>query len=334
MKFRSLLPALLAIALGFVGVATIATAQTAAAPKKVTFLTNYVFHGRHSPFFVGVDKGFYKEAGFDVQIQPATGSGFVVAAVDSGKADYGMADTGSLIQGIAKGSKIKAFMVFMDVSTSGLASLAPYPTLESLKGKKVAAGQTDSARVTLPILLERRKLPADWFEWVTADPGVYMSLLMSGQTDLFTASIDGDVPALEKVASTQGKKVYFTSFSDWGYDVFGYVLVASNESLGKDPAGAKRFAEATRKAVLYSIAHPEETAQIMVKANPTLNYDTTLAQWRQSIKAIDTAYVKQHGYGVATPDRVQDSLDFVGRALKLDTKLGKDDIYVPALTGR
>jgi NitT/TauT family transport system substrate-binding protein len=157
---------------------------------------------------------------------------------------------------------------------------------------------------------------------------------MSGQTDLFTASIDGDVPALEKIASPRGKKVYFTPFSDWGYDVFGYVLVASSESLAKDPAGAKRFAEATKKAVLYAIANPEETAQIMVKANPTLNYDTTLAQWRQSIKAIDTAYVKQNGYGVATPERVQASLDFVGKAMKLDAKLGKDDIYVPVLTSR
>ena len=334
MTFRLRFAALLATSLGRATAATTAEAQPAAAPKKVTFLTNYVFHGRHSPFFVGVEKGFYREAGFDVQIQPATGSGFVVTAVDSGKADYGMADTGTMVQGIAKGAKIKAFMVFMDVSTSGLASLAPYPTLESLKGKKVAAGQTDSARVTLPILLERNKLPAAWFTRVTADPGVYMSLLMSGQTDLFTASIDGDVPALEKVASQNGKKVYFTSFSDWGYDVFGYVLVASNDSLSKDPAGAKRFAEATRKAVLYSIAHPEEAAQIMVKANPTLNYDTTLAQWRQSVKAIDTAYVKQQGYGVATPDRIQSSLDFVARAMKLDAKVGKDDIFVPVLSGR
>ena len=334
MNFRRLFFALLASVLCFTGLVADAAAQTAAAPKKVTFLTNYVFHGRHSPFFVGVEKGFYKEAGFDVQIQPATGSGFVVTAIDSGKADYGMADTGTLIQAIAKGSKDKAFMVFMDISTSGLASLEPYPTLESLKGKKVAAGQTDSARVTMPILLERHKLAPDWFQWVAADPGVYMSLLMSGQTDLFTASIDGDVPALEKVASGQGKKVYFTPFADWGYDVFGYVLVASSDSLAKDRSGAKRFAEATRKAVMYSIAHPDEAAQIMVKANPTLNYDTTLAQWRQSIKAIDTDYVKQHGYGVATPDRVQASLDFVAKALKLDARLGEDDIYVPVLTGR
>jgi len=332
MKIRTLTPFALAATIGLLLAAVpLPSSAQVAALKKVTFLTNYVFHGRHSPFFVGLDKGFYKEAGFDIEIQPATGSGFVVTAIDSGKADYGMADAGSTVQGIAKGSKIKSFMVFMDVSTSGLASLEPYPTLESLKGKKVAASQTDSARVTMPMLLERAKLPATWFEWQTTDPGVYSSLLLNGQTDLFTASIDGDVPALEKIATPRGKKVYFTSFSDWGYDVFGYVLVASSETLARDPDGAKRFAQATARAVQYSIAHPEETAQIMVKANPTLNYDTTLAQWRQSIKAIDTPYVKKYGYGVATPDRVQGTLDFIQRSLKLDSKLTPQDIYVPVL---
>jgi ABC-type nitrate/sulfonate/bicarbonate transport system substrate-binding protein len=39
--------------------------------KKITFLTNCTFHGRHTPFFVGVDKGFFREAGFDVTTKPA-----------------------------------------------------------------------------------------------------------------------------------------------------------------------------------------------------------------------------------------------------------------------
>jgi len=247
-----------------------AQAQTPAL-KKITFLTNYTFHGRHSPFFVGLDKGYYREAGFDLDIQPATGSGFVITAVDSGKADYGMAEAASVVQGVAKGAKVKSFMVFTDISTSGLASLEPYKTLESLKGKRIAASQTDSARVILPILLDRAKIDPSSVQWLAADPGVYSSLLLSGQTDLFTASIDGDIPALEKVAAPRGKTVYFSSFADWGYDVFGYLLIAKDTSLASAPDSARRFADATRKAVEYSIANPEETARIMVKHNPALN---------------------------------------------------------------
>jgi NitT/TauT family transport system substrate-binding protein len=332
MKRRVVLCALLA--LGAVGIASPLPALAQAPLKKITFLTNYTFHGRHTPFFVGLEKGHYREAGFDVDVQPATGSGFVITAVDSGKADYGMAEAASVIQGLAKGAKVKSFMVFTDVSTSGLASLEPYQTLESLKGKRIAASQTDSARVILPILLERNKIDPASIQWLAADPGVYSSLLMSGQTDLFTASIDGDVPALEKIAAPRGKKVYFASFAGWGYDPFGYLLIAKDTTLASDPAAAKRFAEATRRAVRYSIEHPEEAARIMVKRNPALNYDTTLAQWRQAIKSIETDYVKKNGYGVATDDRLQRSIDLVKTAMKLDAKLGPRDLFVPVLSAK
>ena len=311
------------------------TAQAQApALKKVTFLTNYTFHGRHSPFFVGLEKGYYKDAGFDIQIQPATGSGFVITAVDSGKADYGMAEAASVVQSMAKGAKVKSFMVFTDISTSGLASLEPYKTLESLKGKRIAASQTDSARVILPILLDRNKIDASSIQWLAADPGVYSSLLLSGQTDLYTASIDGDIPALEKVAAPRGKTVYFASFAEWGYDVFGYLLIAKDTTLANDADGARRFAEATRKAVQYAVANPEETARIMVKHNPALNYDTTLAQWRQAIKSIETPYAKKNGYGVATDERIQRTIDLVKTAMKLETGITARDMYAPLVTNR
>ena len=71
------------------------------APRNITVLANYTFHGRHSPFFVALDKGFFEQAGFKVDIQPATGSGFVISAIESGKADYGLADASTTVQASA-----------------------------------------------------------------------------------------------------------------------------------------------------------------------------------------------------------------------------------------
>jgi NitT/TauT family transport system substrate-binding protein len=325
MKRRILLAALAGLtAAGLMPLTTTAHAESL---KKITFLTNYVFNGRHAPFFVGLDKGFYKEAGFDVTITPANGSGFVITAIDGGKADYGMADVSSVVQGIAKGAKVRAFSVYTDISTNGLASTVPYATPESVVGKKIAAGQTDSVRVILPIIFDAHNLDASKINWQAADPSVYFSLLLSGQVDLFTATSDGDVPALVKVAQPQGKKVYFSSFADWGYDIFGYVLLGSRDALAKHPEDARRFAEATKKAVDYAIAHPDEAAEIMVKHNPTMNLDTVKTQWAETIKSIKTPYVEKNGYGVATGDRLQRSIGLVEKALKLDADLKPADIY-------
>jgi NitT/TauT family transport system substrate-binding protein len=298
------------------------------AAKKITFLTNYVYNGRHAPFFVGLEKGFYKDAGFDIDIKPASGSGFVITAIDGGKADYGMADVSSVVQGVAKGAKVKAFMVYTDITTNGLAAFSPYPTPESIVGKKIAAGQTDSLRVILPIIFDAKGLDASKINWQTADPGVYFSLLMSGQVDLFTASSDSDVPALTKIAAAQGKTVHFSSCADWGYDIYGYVLLGTAEALAKNPGEAKRFAEATRKAVEYSIKNPDETAQIMVKHNPTMNLDTVKTQWAGTIESIRTPYVAKNGYGAATEDRIERSILLTRKALKLDADLKPADLYV------
>jgi len=302
--------------------------------KKVTFLTNYVFHGRHSPFFVGLEKGYYKEAGFDIQISPSTGSGFVVSAIEGGKADYGMAESTSVVQAIGKGAKVKGFSVFMDITTSGLASLTPYPTPESVAGKTIAAAVTDSARIIMPIIYKLKGLDQNLLTWQAADPGVYFPLLLEGKVDLFTASIDGDVPALMRVAGPQGKTVHFSSFADWGYDVFGYFLVARGDRIAGSPDEVKAFAAATAKAVRYSIENPEETAKIMLQYNPTLNPETTLAQWRQSIKALNTAYVKQHGYGMATADRLQRTIDLVKQAFNMPGAMTPNDVYAVGLVPR
>ena len=296
-------------------------------PKKIVVLTDDAFQGRHSPFFVGVEKGFYKEAGFEVQISPATGSGFVVTALENGKADYGMAEAASVVQAVAKGTKVKGFSVFMDISTSGLASLKGYPTPESISGKTVAASLTDSARVIVPIVFAQKKLDPASVKWQAADPGAYYSLLVKGTVDLVTASLDGDVPALVWTARQQFRTVHFASFADWGYDVFGYLLVARADRIASQPDEVKAFAAATANAVKYAIDHQEEAAQIMVKHNRTLDQVMTLAQWRQATRTINTPYVAKNGYGVATPERLQRTIDLLKQALKLDVSLSPTDLY-------
>ena len=72
----------------------------------------------------------------------------------------------------------------------------------------------------------------------------------------------------------------------------------------------------------------------MVQYNPTLNPETTLAQWRQSIKALNTAYVKQHGYGVATADRLQRTIDLVKQAFNMPGAMTPNDVYAVGLVPR
>jgi NitT/TauT family transport system substrate-binding protein len=308
------------------------SAQKALTP--ITFLTNYVFQGRHAPFFLGRDKGFYREAGFDLNIVPATGSGFVISAIDSGKAQYGMAESASVVQAVARGAKVKGFAVFMDVSTSGLASLKPYPTPQSVAGKPIAASLTDSARVILPVLFARAQLDPSTINWVTSDPSVYFSLLLAGRAELMTASSDGDLPALQRVAQPRRQTVHFASFAEWGYHIFGYFLVAHADRITAHGDEMRAFAAATVRAVQYATDQPEEAAKSVARSSPALGEATALAQWRESLKAIHTPYVKQHGYGQATDARLRETIALVSEALALNPRPQPGQIYAEGFTKR
>jgi len=299
-----------------------------AEPKPIVFLTNYVFLGRHAPFFVGLEKGFYREAGFDVAISPSTGSGFVIAALEGGKADFGIAEAAPVVQSIGKGARVKAFAVYMDSSPSGLASLKPYPTPESLAGRTIAASQTDSARVVLPIIYDLKGLPPSDLSWLSADPSIYFPLLLQGRAELVTASIDSDVPTLRRVAGPRNVTIYFSSFAEWGYDAFGYFLVTRADRIASSPEEVRAFAEATNRSVKYAVDHPEEAARILVRHNPTLDYELVLAQWRESIAAIDTPFVRSAGYGEASEQRLKRTIELVKRAFPMEKELLPQDVFV------
>ncbi len=308
-------------------IAALAFLVLAAPPQKISFLTNYVFLGRHAPFFVGVEKGFYREAGLEVEISPSSGSGFVIAALEGGKADFGIAEAAPVVQAVAKGAKVKAFSVYMDRSPSGLASLAPHPDPESVAGKPIAASVTDSARVILPIVYRLKGLSPERLSWLSVDPSVYFPLLLQGRAELVTASLDSDVPTLRRIAGPRGKTIHFSSFAEWGYDVFGYFLLTRADRIESRPDEVRAFAEATARSVAYAIDHPGEAARIVVKRNPTLDEELVLEQWRQSIQTIETAFVKEHGYGLASQERLLRCIDLVKQAFPFGRELSPKDVY-------
>lgn len=286
---------------------------------RITVLTNYVFIGRHAPFFIGVDQGYYRDAGFDVEIVPATGSALVISSLEGGKADFGLAEAASVVQAVGRGASVRGFGVYLDRSTSGLASLSPYATPSAVSGARVAASMTDAARVVLPIVLTQASVDPASVQWTAADPSTYFSLLMTGQVDLITASVDSDVPALRRVATPEGRQVHFSPFADWGYDVYGYFLVTQASRLQQHPDQVRAFASATARAVRYAIDHPEEAARAVARRSPTLGEPAALEQWRATVSALQTPYVAEHGYGVATDDRLQRTIDLVKAGVGLTT---------------
>ena len=65
------------------------------AQTKLTFLLNVPPAGYNAGFELAVEKGFYKEAGLDVTIEPGNGSQTTAQLISVGKYDIGFAEFGA-----------------------------------------------------------------------------------------------------------------------------------------------------------------------------------------------------------------------------------------------
>ena len=71
--------------------------------EKVTLRVDWFHSSYHSPFFLGIDKGWYKEAGFDLEITEGKGSGNVAQLVGNKTDTFGFAGADAVLKSVQAG---------------------------------------------------------------------------------------------------------------------------------------------------------------------------------------------------------------------------------------
>ncbi len=69
------------------GVVILGIGPAAMGAEAVKFQLDWIFSGKHVPFFVARDKGFFKKNGLEVNIIKGRGSGWSATSVDAKQAD-------------------------------------------------------------------------------------------------------------------------------------------------------------------------------------------------------------------------------------------------------
>lgn len=126
----------------------------AAAPQRVTFALDWIVAGRHAPYFVAQEKGFYRDAGLEVTIVRGYGSSDAIKQVASGQADFAFGDLGSLLLARARQQvPVKAVAVIYSRPPFALYSLASSGITHprDLQGKTIAAPAGDAVRTLFPV---------------------------------------------------------------------------------------------------------------------------------------------------------------------------------------
>ena len=236
--------------------------------EKVTYLTSFGNFGRDSYAWVAKEKGFFSDAGFDVDIKPGQGTGSVIQTVVGGQADFGPIDlTGGILQ-LGNG-KAKDFVAVAAIQQRTMAAIVSVEgkniaTPKDLEGKKLADTPSSVVRNLFPTYAKLAGIDASKVTWVNGEPQTLMGTLASGAVD----GIGQFVVGQPTVAAVTKKKPVVLPYSNVMQDLYGNALITSTKLAKEKPEMVKRFTAALLKGLEYALANPQEAADILKKNVP------------------------------------------------------------------
>ncbi|MDQ7903346.1 ABC transporter substrate-binding protein [Phytohabitans sp. ZYX-F-186] len=237
---------------------------------KVTYLTSFGNFGRDAYGWVALEKGFFREAGFDVTIQKGQGTGGNITTIVSGKADYTPIDlTGGLLT-FGKGTKdFTAVAAIQQRTMAAIASTSDkkITTPKDLEGKTLADTPGSVVRNLFPTYAKLANVDYNKVKWQDGEAATLIATLGSGKVDGIGQFVVGR-PTIEAVTK---KTPTFLPYSDYLTDLYGNVLITSTKNAKEKPEEVKRFTQALLKGLEYSLANPEEAGKILQSKDNTAN---------------------------------------------------------------
>lgn len=236
------------------GMAGLAQAQTQTGPK---LRIGYWPVASGIPFFAAMEKGFFKEAGLNVEAIKFASPQQVVEAVLAGRLDGTASGTASAALGIGEIAQPGLFKIFCTNPTNDeyvldeilVAKDSPIRSVADLKGKRVATGPGVQNVVIAKTILERGG--AGKMAVVELPIGQHVAALAAGQVDaVYTLEPTGTVGRLNGSTRTLevgvvSKYILGNAKAPW----HGGSASLAAEFIQKQPDVAKRYIAAYRKGV-------------------------------------------------------------------------------------
>ena len=234
------------------------------------------------PWIVARDKGWYKDAGIDLQIIPPPTVADTVKFLGTGRADIGFTTILDVIFAKAQNAPIVSIGAYSQSNNWGLIGRQGEKfTVASLKGKTVAIYNDAWTKAQLSIMLKSANLTLSDVKMVAAASDV-VPLLLAKKVDVATGVTNAEASEVRTVGH---QKPTMLLAKDYGVPNSPIWLIAANTGwLQKNPTLAKTWFKVTKRALNWSIAHPSEAVQMFEKAYPKAeSYAYALDQWKATI---------------------------------------------------
>jgi NitT/TauT family transport system substrate-binding protein len=286
--------------LALVGALAAATALASSASAqtldKFPFRLNWTLYGEHAPFFVALDKGFYKEEGLDVEIMEGSGSTTVAQLVANATNPVAYVDAATMMRGINNGMPIKAAGVSLQQSPMSFiyrADAAKPTKVSEIKGSRIAITAGDASLAIFTAFMGKLNMKVDDVQLITvANPAAKEQAVLNKQADALLGYFMDQGPRMQLQS---GVKMGWTRL----YDMAGVSTLSSaiivNNNWAQDPKNQdmlRRFLRASQRGWEYTDKHREEAADIFLTHAKAFNKEIALLEINGTMTIIRTKHTE------------------------------------------
>lgn len=202
-------------------------------------------------FFTAIQKGYYKDEGFDLEVLES-GGGPSTAALVSGDVQFSTSGS-SAISAILKGGKLKVLLVGEDRPDWQIWATKPeFKKFDDLKGQQIGViSRGDTGEIGIRYYLMKRGLPSDFvaFTPMGSSLGTRMAMVKSGSLPAVLLH-PGDVEILRGAGGLEHSAL-LTDLRQEVRSTFNG-LATSDDLIKNHPDEVERFVRATRKGMIYT----------------------------------------------------------------------------------
>jgi NitT/TauT family transport system substrate-binding protein len=241
--------------------------------------------GYHAPIYLAQAKGWYKDAGLDLTtIEPGNGTNTTIQLVNAGNYDLGEAAISNVAIARTKGMPLKAIATWF--RKGDLALMVPVDAgingPKDLKGKKIIYSAASSEGPFLEPFLAKGGLVRSDVQLLNIDPNARISTFANGQADGIFGSPVGTGVIINDLRHTHN-----VLFADFGLNMPGFGLFATEDMLKKKGDALRKFASVSAGAWTYAKSHPDEAVAALMKERgeqDRVNPDQIKKQFLESLQ--------------------------------------------------
>lgn len=256
----------------------------AAAQEKATLRLNWLIYGFHTPFYLGVERGYYKAEGIDLEIGEGQGSGRAVQIIAAKGDTFGLSDGASIINGVTKGAPIKAVMGIMNTTPFAIIARADsgIKSMKDFEGKTIAATTGEAGLTILPALLKNAKLDPAKINFLRVDGPTKIVAVLEKRAEALLGGSENQPFILEQ----RGVQSTVFNYADHGVNTMGLAIHVHADTLKDKPKMVEGFIRATRKAFEEAEKDPAAAIAAGLKVKPDMDKDMALKQLQAGLKLV------------------------------------------------